>query len=40
MTPAAGIVLRFPPPRTVTEGEIDRALEILSSVLPGEGWTS
>ena len=37
---AAGTVLRFLPPLTVTEGEIDRALEILSSVLPAEGWSS
>jgi len=34
---AAGNILRFLPPLTVTEGEIDRALEILSAVLPGEG---
>ena len=37
---AAGTILRFLPPLTVTEGEIDRALEILSSVLPAEGWAS
>ncbi|MGB7631789.1 MAG: aminotransferase class III-fold pyridoxal phosphate-dependent enzyme, partial [Candidatus Deferrimicrobium sp.] len=36
----AGTILRFLPPLTVTEGEIDRALEILSSVLPAEGWKS
>ncbi|OIP36895.1 MAG: hypothetical protein AUK27_00505 [Deltaproteobacteria bacterium CG2_30_66_27] len=35
---AAGNILRFLPPLTVTEGEIDRALEILSAVLPAEGW--
>jgi acetylornithine/succinyldiaminopimelate/putrescine aminotransferase len=34
---AAGTILRFLPPLTVTEEEIDRALEILSSVLPAEG---
>lgn len=34
----AGTILRFLPPLTVTDGEIDRALEILSSVLPAEGW--
>jgi 4-aminobutyrate aminotransferase-like enzyme len=37
---AAVNILRFLPPLTVTEGEIDRALEILSSVLPAEGWKS
>ena len=37
---AAGNILRFLPPLTVTEGEIDRALEILSGVLPVEGWKS
>ena len=37
---AAGSVLRFLPPLTATEGEIDRALEILSAVLPAEGWKS
>ena len=37
---AAGNVLRFLPPLNVTEGEIDRALEILSAVLPAEGWKS
>jgi acetylornithine/succinyldiaminopimelate/putrescine aminotransferase len=35
---AAENVLRFLPPLNVTEGEIDRALEILSGVLPAEGW--
>jgi acetylornithine/N-succinyldiaminopimelate aminotransferase len=34
---AAGNVLRFLPPLTVSEGEIDRALEILSSVLAARG---
>lgn len=34
---AAGNVLRFLPALTVTEGEIDKALEILSSVLPAAG---
>jgi 4-aminobutyrate aminotransferase-like enzyme len=34
---AGGNILRFLPPLTVTDGEIDRALEILSSVLPAEG---
>jgi acetylornithine/succinyldiaminopimelate/putrescine aminotransferase len=37
---AAGNILRFLPPLNVTEGEIDRALEILSAVLPAEGWKS
>jgi 4-aminobutyrate aminotransferase-like enzyme len=37
---AAGNILRFLPPLTVTEGEIDRALEILSAVLPVEGRKS
>jgi acetylornithine/succinyldiaminopimelate/putrescine aminotransferase len=37
---AAEKILRFLPPLTVTEGEIDRALEILSAVLPAEGWKS
>ena len=37
---AAGNVLRFLPPLTVTDGEIDRALEILSAVLPAEGRKS
>jgi acetylornithine/succinyldiaminopimelate/putrescine aminotransferase len=37
---AAEKILRFLPPLTVTEGEIDRALEILSAVLPSEGWKS
>jgi predicted acetylornithine/succinylornithine family transaminase len=37
---AAGNILRFLPPLTVTEGEIDRALEILSDVLPADGRKS
>jgi len=37
---AAGNVLRLLPPLTVTEEEIDRALEILSAVLPAEGRRS
>jgi 4-aminobutyrate aminotransferase-like enzyme len=35
---AGGNILRFLPPLTVTEEEIGRALEILSAVLPAEGW--
>jgi acetylornithine aminotransferase/acetylornithine/N-succinyldiaminopimelate aminotransferase len=34
---AAGDVLRFLPPLTVTPDEIDRALSILSGALPAEG---
>ncbi len=34
---AAGNVLRFLPPLTVTQDEIDRALSILSGALPAEG---
>ncbi len=34
---AAGNVLRFLPPLTATEAEIDRALSILSGALPTEG---
>ena len=37
---AAGNILRFLPPLTVTEREIDRALEILSDVLPADGRKS
>jgi len=37
---AAGNILRFLPPLTITEGEIDRGLGILSAVLPAEGWKS
>jgi acetylornithine/N-succinyldiaminopimelate aminotransferase len=34
---AAGNVLRFLPPLTVTEAEVDRALAILSRAMPGGG---
>jgi acetylornithine/succinyldiaminopimelate/putrescine aminotransferase len=34
---AAGNVLRFLPPLTVRDGEVDRALSILSTALPAEG---
>jgi len=34
---AAGNILRFLPP-SPSRREIDRALEILSAVLPVEGW--
>jgi 4-aminobutyrate aminotransferase-like enzyme len=37
---AGGNILRFLPPLIVTEGEIDRALGILSAVLPAEGRKS
>jgi 4-aminobutyrate aminotransferase-like enzyme len=34
---AAGNVLRFLPPLTVRDEEIDRALSILAAALPAEG---
>jgi len=37
---AAGNVLRFLPPLTVRDEEIDRALSILSAALPAEGRTA